>query len=293
MSDTDKSSIQAAAKDIISISDELTRLRQTIAQHSEAAKGLDSAATGISSLATTLRKLPEPLLALLQRGDIFIAKADQSLAPATALSETLGNYSNSFTKQQEALVQLTKLGEQNRTHLSEVNQKISLLPSSDALHALGEKIDQLAKKLASDVKLSNEKADSLQRSVERYHDTMDQAITKISGDLKFSNEKLDALQQGNQRIHESIDKLSNEVSSGLKLSIERTILVQNGIVKTNEAIIQTFKRVDAVAHMAEQQSINQDRQAQETTEKLLTLERLARRSLFAILFGRDKAETKS
>lgn len=84
MKDTDQSSVQAAAKDIISLSDELIHLRQTIAQHSESAKGLDSAAIEIANLATTLRKLPEPLLALLQRGDLFISKADQSLAPAAA-----------------------------------------------------------------------------------------------------------------------------------------------------------------------------------------------------------------
>lgn len=103
---------------------------------------------------------------------------------------------------------------------------------------------------------------------------MDQAISNMSSDLKFSNEKLDTLRQDNQHINESIDKLST------------------GIAKTNQAVIQTFKRVDALAIMAEKQSISQDRHAQDTTEKLLTLERLARRSLFAILFGRDKDKTK-
>jgi len=241
MNDTVKSSIQAAASDIISISNELTLLRQAMTQHSHAAKGLDNAAEGISSLSKTLAKLPESLLVLFQQGDQFIEKADQSLLPATTLAGTLGSYSDSFSKQKEALVELVNFGQSNQVLLSEIDQKILVLPTSNALHAIGEKIDQHFLALTRDAKLSIEKVDSLQLSLERYHHSMDQAITKISSDLKSSNEKLDSLQQDNQRIYEAIDKLSNVISSGLTLSSERTALLQKGIEKTNQAIIQTFK----------------------------------------------------
>jgi len=224
MINIDKSPIETAAQNIISISNELSRLRETIVQHSNAANGLESAAVEISNLATTLRQLPEPLMALFQRGDQFIAKADQSLAPATTLAESLESYSASFTQQQEALAQLIRFGEQHQLRLSEVDQTTSLLPTSDALHVLGEKISQL----------------------------------------------------------------SNEILSGLKLSNERIDLLQKGIEKTYAAIVQTFKMVDAAANAAEQRAIKQDRQAQETTENLLKLERLAKRSFFAVIFGRDK-----
>jgi hypothetical protein len=87
--------------------------------------------------------------------------------------------------------------------------------------------------------------------------------------------------------------LANEVGGGLRLSNNKTDLLQKSVDDIDKLVLQTSAKVDAAARVSEQQSINQHRQAQETTEKLLTLERLARRSLFAILLGRGEAAAKS
>lgn len=285
--------LETAAHEIIVIADELSKLRQTIAKHSDAAKGLDSAAIEIANLAVTLRQLPEPLLAIVKHGDQFISKADQSLAPATALAETVNKYRDSFTAQQQSLVQLTQVGEQNNAVLAAVSHHVLLLATSDVLQTLDGKLDQLKTVLSNDLTVSNDKLDSLQSSVDRLIAAMNETSTAAATALKLTNEKLDNLHQVNQRIVDSMGQLANEVASGLRLSNNKTDLLQKSVDDIDKLVLQTSAKVDAASRTSEQQSINQDRQAQETTEKLLTLERLARRSLFAILLGRGEAAAKS
>ncbi len=213
--------LETAAHEIIVISDELTKLRQTIAKHSDAAKGLDDAAIEIANLAATLRQLPEPLLAIVQRGDQFISKADQSLAPATALARTVDKYRDSFTAQQQSLVQLTQVGEQNSAVLAAVSHHVLLLATSNVLQTLDGKLDQLKTVLSNDLAVSNDKLDSLQSSVDRLIAAMNETSTAAATSLKLTNEKLDSLHQVNQRVLDSMGQLANEVGGGLRLSLRQ------------------------------------------------------------------------
>lgn len=195
--------VRIAAREIISVSGEVSRLQLALAQHTRAAIGLDSATNEISALAGELRRLPEPFLVLLGRGDDFVERASVALKPVSEISSVLHGYGEALQDQSKALEAFVPLSELVRT---------------------------TAKKASEE---------------------------------------------------------SQEISNDLAQAQEALVTLQGGVEKLQVTLEALLAKVAGASQVAERRAEEQKLEMMETSEKLLRLERLAKRSLLAILMGKS------
>lgn len=102
------------------------------------------------------------------------------------LAETIDKYRDSFTAQQQSLVKLTEVSGKNSAVLEAVSHHVLLLATSDVLQALDGKHDWLTSVLSNDLKVSNDKLDSLQKSADHIVNLIMQTSAKVDEGARVS-----------------------------------------------------------------------------------------------------------
>lgn len=82
-------SLAAATREILSVSEELVRLKNSVNQHSTAASQFTMLSTSLSELSQTLQKLPDPIAKFTSQGADVVGTIERALAPAGDLFQAV------------------------------------------------------------------------------------------------------------------------------------------------------------------------------------------------------------
>lgn len=255
MTDSANTELREAAGQLLSIGGELSRLKGAIEEHAALAASLRGLAGQIGALSSTLETLPQPLQKVSERGEVLIESVQRSVRPAGELLSAMADL--------RALLTSFPAAEVIKNRVDELGTEMTGLSSAVSRSAI--EVREIVAGLPSVGVLRG-----ITEAIDRKIDGITLAVGHCQSQLDAATSKLQWTEHAIGAVGKLVTRLDQRQSQS-EIQLGQLITKIDLIAKDVARVLEESKGA-----------------ANATSGRLDVLERLARRSLFAILFGRDE-----